>query len=258
MLPGRSPQKLVAGDTFLLAEAPPYVLANDPNLNPRDGLASFDWAHSDIARHGGGETALMAGSFVFEALHVRLLLDALPSFMLIPAKDRAADVLRGVLEILDREIRSERIGASVVTRRLAEILLVQVLRGNDTQHGNAESGWIGAAADPKIGAALSAMHSDIAHRWTVEELARRAGMSRSAFALAFKTKVGTSPLDHLLRWRMQVARAALRRGETITSVAARTGYASECAFGNAFKRVHGKPPKRYWSVSEAAPEISPI
>lgn len=257
MLPGQEPQKLAAGDTFLLAEAPAYVLANDPQLKPQDGLASFDWEHSDVAHHGGSETTLLAGSFVFEALHVRLLLDTLPSFMLIPAKDRAADVLRGLLEILDREIRSAQMGTALVTQRLAEVLLVQVLRGFGARHGHDGTGWIRAAADPKIGAALNAMHSDVSHRWTVGELARAAGMSRSAFALAFTTKVGTPPLDYLLRWRMQVARTALRRGETIAAVAARVGYASESAFGNAFKRVHGKPPKRYWSA-EATPGLSKI
>jgi AraC-like DNA-binding protein len=223
------------------------VLTNDPQLTPEDGLTSFDWEHSDVARHGGSETVLIAGSFVFEALYVRLLLDALPSFMLIPEKDPAAAILRGLLEILDREIRTGQMGTSLVTRRLADVLLVLVLRGYVARHGSVGSGWIGAAADPQIGAALNLMHGDIAHRWTVGELARAVGMSRSAFAADFKEKVGSPPLDYLLRWRMQIARDALRRGETIAAVATKVGYASESAFGNAFKRVHDRAPKRYWS-----------
>ncbi|MBR0711381.1 AraC family transcriptional regulator [Bradyrhizobium liaoningense] len=257
MLPGRNPQRLTAGDTFLLAEAPQYVLANDPQLEPQDGLASFDWEHSDIARHGGSETALLAGSFVFEALHVRLLLDALPEFMLIPAADGTAPLLRGLLEILDREIHSGQMGVSFVTRRLAEVLLVQVLRGYGTRYGNDEASWVGAAADPRIGAALNLMHADVARRWTVDELARAAGMSRSAFAVAFKHRVGTPPLDYLLRWRMQVARSGLLRGETIAAVAAKVGYASASAFGNAFKRIHGTPPKRYGSADRSMPRDGP-
>jgi AraC-like DNA-binding protein len=258
MLPEDAPHRLVAGDTFLLAEAPDYVLANDPELPPRDGLTSFDWEHSDVARHGGSQTVLLAGSFVFDARDVRLLLDALPSFMLIPEQDPAAAVLRGLLEILDREIRTEQMGTSLVTHRLADVLLVQVLRGYVARYGSA--GWLGAAADPQIGAALSLMHGDIAHRWTVNELARAVGMSRSAFAARFKDRVGSSPLDYLLRWRMQIARDALHRGDAVAAVAERTGYASESAFGNAFKRVHRTAPKRYAlqtaSTQGAGPSLS--
>jgi len=83
-------------------------------------------------------------------------------------------------------------------------------------------------------------------------MARAVGMSRSVFAADFRQKVGAPPLDYLLRWRMQVARDALRRGETVAAVAARIGYASESAFGNAFKRVHGRAPKRYWTTEETS------
>lgn len=250
MLHGETPRHLTAGDTFLLAEAPQYVLTNDAQRTPEDGLASFDWEHSDVAHHGGAETVLVAGSFIFEALHARLLLDSLPSLMLVPAQDPTSAVLLSLLDLLDREIRTGQIGTAMVTQRLADILLVQVLRSYVARHGSFGAGWIGAAADPHIGKTLNLMHGNITHRWSVGELARAAGMSRSAFAVAFKAKVGSPPLDYLLRWRMQVARDALRRGETVATVSARVGYASESAFGHAFKRIYGRAPKRYWSAAD--------
>lgn len=245
LLPDEAPRRLAAGDTFLLAEAPSYVLASDPRRAPEDGLASFDWAHSDVAHHGGAETVLVAGSFVFEAQHARLLTDILPSFMLISSGDPAAAVLHGLLDILGREMHGELMGAAMVTQRLAEILLVQVLRGHVARDGG--TGWIAAAGDRQIGKALNLMHGDITRRWSVAELAGAVGMSRSAFAAGFKAKVGTPPLDYLLQWRMQVARDALRKGETVSVVAAKVGYASDSAFAYAFRRVHGRAPKRYWS-----------
>lgn len=252
-LQDEQPYRLEAGDTFLLTNAPPYVIANDPRKLPEDGIALFDWAHSDVAHYGGAETVLLGGAFVFHAGNAQLLLDALPPLIHIPAQDPAAAVLRGTLEILDGEIRSTRIGSSLITHRLADILLVQALRGYVALHGNDGTGWIGALADRKIGAALSLMHGDIGHRWTVGELASAVGMSRSGFALRFKDLVGAPPLDYLLRWRMQVAREALRRNEgSVASLAAQLGYASESAFGNAFKRVLGRAPKRYWSSSVPA------
>jgi AraC-like DNA-binding protein len=95
----------------------------------------------------------------------------------------------------------------------------------------------------------------VARGWKVEELAAAVGMSRSGFALRFKQLVGAPPLDYLLRWRMQLARDALRRNDgTVASLAEKLGYASESAFGNAFKRVFGRAPKRYWS-GENGPAI---
>jgi transcriptional regulator GlxA family with amidase domain len=143
-------------------------------------------------------------------------------------------------------------GASLVTRRLADVLLVQALRAYFAIHGDDSAGWIGALTDPRIGAALNLMHGDVAHPWTIEELARAVGMSRSGFALRFKNLVGIPPLDYLLRWRMQLARDCLRRKATVASIAARLGYTSESAFGNAFKRIYGRAPKRYWSATELA------
>lgn len=253
-LPETAPHRLVAGDTFLLANAPGYVLANDRLMTPGDGIALFDWAHSDVAHHGGAETVLLAGSFVFEAAHAHLLLDILPSFIFIPSADTAAVVLRSTLEILDSEIRSTRMGASMVTRRLADVLLVQALRAYVVARGTGSADWIGALTDPQIGAALNLMHGEVAHRWTVEQLAKAVGMSRSTFALRFKDTVGVSPLDYLLHWRMQLARDALRRDDKVSSIAAGLGYASESAFGNAFKRVYGRAPKRYWSTVDPAVE----
>jgi AraC-like DNA-binding protein len=247
-LPDVEPTRLVGGDTFLLANAPPYVIANDQQKVPEDGIALFDWDHSDIARHGGDDTVMLAGSFAFEESDAAILLQALPAFMRIPADESASRVLRGTLEVLDQEIRSDRMGASLVTRRLADVLLVQALRAYIAMNGAESHGWIGALSDPKIGAGLRLLHRDVSRNWKVEELARAVGMSRSAFALRFKTLVGVPPLDYLLRWRMQRARDLLRRNDNVATVAFRLGYQSESAFGNAFKRIYGRSPKRYCAL----------
>ncbi|MFT0545585.1 AraC family transcriptional regulator [Allopusillimonas ginsengisoli] len=239
--------RLAAGDTFLLANAPGYVLANDDSVSPEDGIALFDWDHSDVASHNGADTAILAGSFAFDMSDARLLLDSLPMFVLIPASSSSSTVLRETLEILDAEIRSTRIGASLVTSRLADILLVQALRSYLDDNGSDSIGWLGALTDPGIGKAINLMHEDVAHPWTVDELAQAVAISRSGFSRRFKSLVGLAPIDYLLHWRMRLARNYLRRDETVASIAARLGYASESAFGNAFKRIYGRAPRRYWN-----------
>ncbi|RYE63854.1 MAG: AraC family transcriptional regulator, partial [Rhizobiaceae bacterium] len=116
--------QLAAGDCFLLANASSYVLANDDHILSEDGLAAFDWAQSDIARHEGNDTVLIAGTFSFEESDADLPLDSLPTFLLIPSSNASATVVRSTLAILDIEIKGTQIGAAVLTDRLVDILLV--------------------------------------------------------------------------------------------------------------------------------------
>jgi AraC-like DNA-binding protein len=101
-------------------------------------------------------------------------------------------------------------------------------------------------ADKQMSAAINAMHADPAHRWTLQELAERAGMSRSTFAQKFKETVGASPMEYLTRWRMLLAGDKLMNSnEPVSVIALSLGYESESAFSTAFKRVMGCSPRQY-------------
>lgn len=236
--------RLSVGDTFLLANAPGYVLASDEDAVPGDGIATFDWEHSDTARHNGDDTVLVAGSFSFDSSDASLLLEALPRFLRIPGEHPSAAVIGTTLRMITPEVKGPQIGAAVVTDRLVDVLLVLVLRAALDQDDNEDFGWIGALTDARIGAALRLMHDRPAHRWTLEELCAEVAMSRSAFAKRFTSLVGQAPLTYLLRWRMRLARDLLRRGSSVAAAAFAVGYSSESAFRHAFKRLYGSSPKR--------------
>jgi AraC-like DNA-binding protein len=90
------------------------------------------------------------------------------------------------------------------------------------------------------------MHAEPAHPWTLQDLAERAGMSRSSFALKFKETVGKSPMDYLTRWRMLLAGDRLAHSnDPVSVIALSLGYESESAFSTAFKRVMGCSPRQY-------------
>jgi AraC-like DNA-binding protein len=98
------------------------------------------------------------------------------------------------------------------------------------------------------------MHDEPGHPWTLEKLARRAGMSRTVFALRFKEVVGETATEYLTRWRMLLAAERLARGdEPVTTVASALGYESGSSFGKAFRRVIGCPPRRFVRGPARAP-----
>jgi AraC-like DNA-binding protein len=130
--------------------------------------------------------------------------------------------------------------------RLMELLFVEVVRRYASRLADAAKGWFAALNDPIVGRALQLIHRDGARRWTVDQLAREAGSSRSVLAERFTTIVGQPPIEYLASWRMQLA--AERLGSTrnsIAAVAAEIGYESEASFNRAFKRATGLAPGRW-------------
>lgn len=126
------------------------------------------------------------------------------------------------------------------------MILAQTLRLYLAQVASIDVGWFAALADPRLARVMTAIHGDPAHGWTLAELAKVAGMSRSGFAQHFASRVGEAPVAYLTRWRMLLAARWLSDGrETVEQIAITVGYGSEQAFSTAFKRVMGCSPRQY-------------
>ena len=241
------PIRVSAGDCYLLPHGRPFRLASDLSLAPLDAYSVLGLPLAGEVRtiNGGGSCLSLGGRFLFEGRHAELLLAALPPVVhLRKESDKAA--MRWSVERLMLELREPQPGGDLIAQQLATMVLVQALRlhlGGDARPG---AGWLSALADRQMSAAMNAMHAEPGRRWTLESLAERAAMSRSAFALKFKRVVGASPMDYLTRWRMIVAADRLANaGESIARLAPALGYESESAFSTAFKRVMGCAPRHY-------------
>lgn len=252
------PVRLNTGDCFLLPRGRPFRLAADLNLPPVDAAAMFRAKpNGSIASYnGGGQFFVVGGHFVLDGDHAGILLGMLPPIVHIQKEaDRAA--LRWAIERMREELSEPRPGGGLVAQHLAHLMLVQALRLHLAEGAKGGVGWLFALADRQMGAAINAMHEDPAHRWTLQALAERAGMSRSIFALKFKAAVGASPMDYLTRWRMLLAGDRLANSSDAVSVIARSlGYESESAFSTAFRRVMSSSPRQYRSGRNPAASLS--
>ena len=236
-----------AGDCFLLPSGRSFRAASDLNLPATDAseLYSGERSSSVVSWNGGGDFFLIGGHFTVARSHLSILLEVLPPIVhLQEDADKAA--LRWCLERMAQELRDPQPGGYLIAQDLAHMMLVQALRLHLAQGSSDSVGWLFALADKQISSAIDCMHDQPAHHWTIQKLAERAGMSRSAFAAKFKEKVGASPMEYLTRWRMLLAGARLRDSSDPVSVISRSlGYISEAAFSTAFKRVMGCSPRQY-------------
>jgi AraC-like DNA-binding protein len=182
-----------------------------------------------------------------------LLFDSLPPVLHV--KGDAGTTVRWLeanLQFVASEMASGEPGFETIVSRLADILVVQAVRAHLAQSGGGCKGWLRALIDPQIGRALSLIHEKPEDDWTVESLASKVGMSRSAFAARFAQLVEEPPLTYLTRWRMQKASRLLETSQAgVAEVAKRVGYDAEAAFSKAFKRWTGVAPGAYRRTAES-------
>lgn len=238
---------LATGDCFVLPRGLPFRLASDLALTPVDYRTVLAGRPSGgvVSLNGGGDCVIVGGHFALDGKHADMLLGVLPPIVHIRSEpDRAT--LRASLNQMMQELREPQPGGLLIIEHLAQMMLVQALRLHMAEGQNGRVGWLFALADSQIGPAISAMHANPTHRWTLQSLAEHAGTSRTTFAQKFKATVGIPPMDYLTRWRMIVAGDKLTSSnDPISIVAPAFGYDSESAFSTAFKRVMGCSPRQY-------------
>lgn len=254
-----TPTRLEAGDMFLVARHA-FVLASDLATVPGDATRIFAGKAGMITRLADADDILIIGGHVMlDPAGGGLLMDVLPPLIHARAASPQAVALQWLVDQIVSEQMSELPGSSVASSQLAQLMFVQLLRVHLASAGVLAAGLLRAVSDRRIAPALRLMHGEPGRQWQLEELARAAAMSRTTFAVYFKSVAGIAPLAYLTEWRMRLAERALREQNTPVSVLARSlGYASESAFSNAFKRVTGNAPKLYrMAVRAAAQSLEP-
>lgn len=246
---GEPPRLLRQGSMSLVPHGTPHRLRSSPDARA-DPL--FDLPvekvseRYEILRHGGGGARTHITYGVMEVDHVaaRRLVGQLPTVLHLDAWEADdAGWLSSTLRFIAREAAELRPGGETMITRLADILVIQAIRTWLDSAPDARQGWLAALRDDQVGRALRSIHRAPARDWSVQSLAREAGMSRSAFSARFTDLVGEPAMRYLTEWRLQLARAHLNRSaEPLSAVARRFGYASEAAFSRAFKREFGVSP----------------
>lgn len=243
------PIALAGGDCFcLFPQSGQYILADHPKTPAANMQDVARTKCEGVIRYGGrgALTTILGGKLTFDTANSKPLMDLMPPYVHVPNERVQALPLQQTLQLFAAEAARSYLGSYLVLKRLADILLLQLIREYVSSSTCRKTSWLRALSDPRIGAVLRSMHDKIERPWTVGELASAAGMSRSAFALRFKEIVGETPLDYLTRWRVYRATVLLKEGDRkLTEIANAVGYDSDGSFNKTFKRIVGVTPGEY-------------
>ncbi len=225
-----APLRVKTGDVFVLPTQRAFVLAGDLSSPQIDGLKLFADAADKMATVGDGHDFFAVGAHIaLDPKRGGLLSEVLPPLLHVGSDSSEASA----------------------SKQLAQLLCVQIIRSYLEASEPHLVGWIKALCDERIAPALRLMHREPARAWQVGELAKEVAMSRTSFAVRFKSAAGVAPLTYLQNLRMRFAEQGLREGsKSVSELGLSLGYSSESAFSNAFKRTTGMAPKRYRSVFE--------
>jgi AraC-like DNA-binding protein len=242
---GGEPFQFKKGDFLLLPSTPSFTLGCRPGAkcelkDPIDAPVR----HGE--QEGEPDFVALGGSFRMEPVNAALLLSFLPSIIHIPASEGRASRLHKLIDLITEECASDEPGKEMLLQRLLEILLVEALRARGVDGARDMTGLLRAMRDPSLARVLRAMHADVRANWTVAELAKIAGSSRSAFAARFADVLGCGPIEYLARWRMALAKDALISGaKSLDRIADDIGYESASAFSTAFRKRLGCSPGKF-------------
>jgi AraC-like DNA-binding protein len=254
---GEAPVRRETGDIVVFPHGDAHVMSSAPGMRSAVDVAGLAGQidHLPFALHLDAlgaraqliaddccDTTLVCGFLGCDVRPFNPLIATLPR--LLHLRDAGnGDWVAQFMRQAVTESRTKRPGGEAMLERMSEMMFVDAVRRYVDTLPEDSRGWLAGLRDRFVGRALALMHDAPATEWTVDELGRRIGLSRSALHERFVEMIGQPPMQYLANWRMQVAASLLRdTSAPIASVAQDVGYDSEAAFTRAFKRLVGKPP----------------
>jgi AraC-like DNA-binding protein len=257
-LVGEAPVRLSSGDLVLFPHGDPHVMSSAPGMRADPNVSWYYEAKVDqlpftVAYDGASppaselpqsrpDTTLVCGFLGCDVRPFNPLIATLPR-MLHLRSDGGTGWITQFMEQAVTESASKRAGGEAMLARMSEMMFVDAVRRFVDGLPPDSTGWLAGLRDRHVGRALALMHERPAHEWTIDDLGRVVGLSRSALHQRFVQLIGQPPMQYLTNWRMQIASGLLRNTTgTVATIALEVGYDSEAAFSRAFKRLVGVPP----------------
>ncbi|AOP82954.1 AraC family transcriptional regulator [Enterobacter hormaechei] len=242
--------ELNGGDALFIPNGNAHVLLSDEHadITPVSAFPSEPLCHSVCAitcepSPEKENTIIFSGCMDFELGGMQPLIKAMPEVMMVSRLMSTWPEIHPLLAAMERESMTRQVGFAGILARLADVVAALIVRGWVEAGCGKATGWVQVLRDPRLSRAIYAMHQQPGLNWSVADLAKEAGTSRSVFAERFLSATGTTPARYLTELRMRLAIQYIRHeNQAIETVALRLGYGSLAAFSRAFKRIVGHAP----------------
>jgi AraC-like DNA-binding protein len=256
---GEPPVQVQAGDIVMFPQGHAHVVSSEQGMRSeahledrkRDALGRLP-VRVDLGGGGGERTRLVCGFWACDSRPFNPLLSALPRTLVTRGSAGGAhrEMLDYFMKAAVAESLTPRAGGDAMLARLSELMFVEVVRQYVSRLEQGRTGWLSGLRDDVVGRALRLLHAKPAHAWTLDDLSREVGASRSALSERFTGFVDVPPMQYLAQWRMQLAASMLMSSANLAQIAAEVGYGSEAAFSRAFKKIVGVAPAG-WRAARA-------
>ena len=249
------PISLAQGDLVIIPHGASHSLycghESEQTIMPLDAvLQASGFDGSGVLVYGGeelqSETQLICGHFSFDPHAQHILMERLPPYIHIKNYGESAGRwMEASLRVIGEEAGGQKMGGDLIALKMSETIFAQAIRS--FIEGQEAAQWgLGAFSNKNLSRALDAFHKAPANHWTVETLAKAAGMSRTSFAVEFQKLMVMTPIEYVTKWRMAVAKKVLlASGSSLADAAESAGYASDSAFTRAFKKETGRTPAEF-------------
>jgi AraC-like DNA-binding protein len=251
---GEEPVRLETGDIIVFPQGDAHVISSGPGMRGKPSTGPFfreARAHRlpvalKMGPGDGERAAIICGFLGCDARPFNPLLSALPRVIRVPRRPDDTGVLEQLVRLALAESTAGSAGGEAMLARLSELMFVEVVRRYLATLPAENVGWLAGLRDDGVGRALGKLHERPAHAWSLEELAREVGSSRSVLAERFTHFVGVAPMQYLAQWRMQLAATSLSTTTmSLAQIAEQVGYGSEAALSRAYKRAVGVAPAEW-------------
>ena len=249
------PVKLTAGDVVAFPQGDAHVISSARGMRGTLDLSVFELPEVAaqipivINMDGGGhdKARFVCGFLGCDSRPFNPLLESLPRILHVHGAEADRS---GWIDQFTRfavmEAKEKRAGGSGILAKLGELMFAELVRRYVETLPDESKGWLAGLRDRHIGRALNLLHEHPMRDWTLDQLAKDVGVSRSSLAERFTSFVGTPPMQYLQKWRLQIAASKLVDGvSSIAAIGAEIGYESEAAFSRAFKKAVGMPPAEW-------------
>ena len=257
------PIAISSGELVVLPRGNGHTVRDQPTSTARDlnDLLRDEPADEDARLvHGGSGplTRLLCGGFALGDTLTQALHTLLPTVLHLDARATGVTAwLEPIFGLLEQEAHSSTPGVKAIFEKIADVFLTQALRSYLV--GAEETGVLALETllDPPIARAVELIQSEPDREWTVTDLAREIGMSRTLFTRRFRDVLGEPPMRYVAKARLGRAAGYLATtNSSVYKIALLVGYDSDASLSKAFKREFGLTPGQYRERAATTPVLA--